>query len=187
MDSYFYNSANNISFFFEGERNDSMNLQSEWFTQGLEVLHRWEDWFLVYFYVREMSSNSSCNFEKTNVIFSWIFCTERAFDENRNLKQPKELSINKVGHGKASCIICSLVQLGSSLFSSVVLTQFFLFQPVLVILRCRLFGVCSNAWSGPWIPQVFKVSKSIGHSSLTWVQETCAHSIYVHFQGTMSE
>ena len=29
-----------------------------------------------------------------------MMCVEKAFDENRVLTRPKELSINKVGHGK---------------------------------------------------------------------------------------
>lgn len=39
---------------------------------------------------------------------SFPVCAEKAFDEKRNLKQPKELSINKVGHGKiTSCTTCN--------------------------------------------------------------------------------
>lgn len=41
-----------------------------------------------------------------------MLCVEKAFDENRVLKQPKELSINKVGHGMVTNL-CLL--LGNSL------------------------------------------------------------------------
>lgn len=35
-----------------------------------------------------------------------FFWEEKAFDENGNLKQPKQLSINKVGHGMVLLITC---------------------------------------------------------------------------------
>ncbi|KAL4573045.1 hypothetical protein LXL04_019838 [Taraxacum kok-saghyz] len=65
-DDYFYDSADKISFFFEGS-----------FMPYLEHMIQ----FFV-FYV---------------LIFS-NYLTEKAFDDDGNLKQPKQLSINKVGH-----------------------------------------------------------------------------------------
>lgn len=36
----------------------------------------------------------------------FVVLAEKAFDENGNLKQPKQLSINKVGHGMVLLITC---------------------------------------------------------------------------------
>ncbi|KAL4568174.1 hypothetical protein LXL04_023780 [Taraxacum kok-saghyz] len=72
-DDYFYDSADKISFFFEGS-----------FMPYLEHMIQ----FFV-FYV---------------LIFS-NYLTEKAFDDDGNLKQPKQLSINKVGHGSTSSSI----------------------------------------------------------------------------------
>lgn len=33
-------------------------------------------------------------------VLYFLSMTEKAFDDDGNLKQPKQLSINKVGHGK---------------------------------------------------------------------------------------
>lgn len=36
----------------------------------------------------------------------FVVLAEKAFDEDGNLKQPKQLSINKVGHGMVLLITC---------------------------------------------------------------------------------
>ena len=40
------------------------------------------------------------------LILSVIIFIEKAFDEEGNLKQPKQLSINKVGHGMPGIPFC---------------------------------------------------------------------------------
>lgn len=46
----------------------------------------------------------------------FVVLAEKAFDEDGNLKQPKELSINKVGHGMAMLTIyCQLFHFSTNL------------------------------------------------------------------------
>lgn len=48
-----------------------------------------------------MLLEGNVSFALLNLV-SWLLLAEKAFGDDGNLKQPKELSINKVGHGMLS-------------------------------------------------------------------------------------
>lgn len=87
-DDYFFESAEKISFFFEGIHKKSIFLV-------FSVIIIWV----------------SVKFNLSLLCFFLLL--EKAFGDDGNLKQPKELSLNKVGHGKPLPLILCVFELGS--------------------------------------------------------------------------
>ncbi len=89
-----------------------------------------------------------------------FFFEENAFDENRHLKYPKNLSINKMGHG----IITTLITL-----PNISLTNFYHFN--------------SYAWSQSSFPWVFLPTKDQRFNTLTeMLQKAAFCAIHVYIQ-----
>lgn len=89
--------------------------------------------------------------------------SERAFDEQGHLKQPKEVSINKVGHGKFYMIGI-------------------IFNTTFVLLH-QCLSVASFTWARPTVQKVLRVLKNSRCVNVSELQKASAHSVHVHIQG----
>lgn len=120
----------------------------------------------------------------------WLSCfdifLEKAFDEDGKLKQPKQLSINKVGHGMSSngsffswvfpVCFCQYCCLSSRSLQFFLLIKFENFE-------VPFYRHCSITWRSRF-PRVLFLKEFFKLALKFRLQKACGHSVYVHFQGT---